>query len=198
MNCKTCLQEKPVEDFYVRADNGKLRPDCRICQYAIVVRWKNNNKERNRYLSRISHSRVKDSLNERRRKAYTYLREIYAIRHKKYNDCHKEQRASSNKLWRDKNAERIKIVAKRWYLLNPAKRREAVRRRDFSRISATPSWANRRAIVDIYNRAIELGLHVDHIVPLKHDLVCGLHVEWNLQLLTTKENRQKHNKWPWP
>ena len=43
---------------------------------------------------------------------------------------------------------------------------------------------------------------VDHIVPLKHPLICGLHNEFNLQVITAEDNRNKSNTYeiggkPW-
>ena len=68
--------------------------------------------------------------------------------------------------------------------------------------SATPPWLtddHRGEIKAIYSaanrREAETGIphHVDHIIPLKHPDVCGLHVHWNLRVLTATENLSKSN-----
>ena len=68
---------------------------------------------------------------------------------------------------------------------------------------ARPDWAVYPELyAKIYNSAREMReagkeVEVDHIVPLRSPLVCGLHVPWNLQILPRVENNKKSNKW-WP
>ena len=64
---------------------------------------------------------------------------------------------------------------------------------------ATPQWANKDKIKLLYSYAKQLteetGIEhqVDHIIPLRHPLVCGLHVEHNLQILSKSDNITKSN-----
>lgn len=58
---------------------------------------------------------------------------------------------------------------------------------------ATPKWVNFEELYRIYNECPK-GMHVDHIIPLSSDKVCGLHVPWNLQYVTPEYNSNKRNK----
>ena len=68
---------------------------------------------------------------------------------------------------------------------------------------ATPKWLTPEQKLEIrlkYRLAIELSrrlgvLHaVDHIIPLQGENVCGLHVPWNMEVITQEENLKKSNK----
>jgi 5-methylcytosine-specific restriction endonuclease McrA len=68
---------------------------------------------------------------------------------------------------------------------------------------ATPKWLTTEHKMEIrlkYRLAIELSRRtgvrhaVDHIIPLQGEEVCGLHVPWNLEVITQDENLKKSNK----
>jgi hypothetical protein len=81
-----------------------------------------------------------------------------------------------------------------YYLKNKQKVLSLSRTLHLNRKKRTPKWANLKTIYEFYkNRPI--GYHVDHIIPLNGENVCGLHVENNLQYLPINENLAKSNKW---
>ncbi len=105
-------------------------------------------------------------------------------------DAHKDKYNAHKRAHRHQateTARRRRLEFPEVHRANKAKRRAAKK-------NATPSWANFGKIVEIYKQAAGEGKHVDHIVPLQHPKVCGLHVEANLQLLTKTENLRKGNK----
>lgn len=72
--------------------------------------------------------------------------------------------------------------------------------RNASKKRATPAWADMKKMRRIYavaERMTDLtGIKhvVDHAVPLKSKIVCGLHCEHNLRVIVEEDNLKKHNK----
>lgn len=75
-------------------------------------------------------------------------------------------------------------------------------KRRATKLNATPKWLTTEdidAIKDFYVVAQMFKLytgqeyHVDHIIPLQGKNVCGLHVPWNLQVLSATDNLRKSN-----
>lgn len=123
----------------------------------------------------------------------------------KYVRNNPEARRATEKSWRARNPEAVKAYSskagKKWAAKNKAKRLVTVRARQLAKHQRTPAWADKKAIAAVYEHAArvtrETGIphEVDHIVPLQGDLISGLHVHQNLQVITRSENRSKQNRW---
>jgi hypothetical protein len=133
-------------------------------------------------------------------KCYTCSKDDY----KNWYSNNSKKRSEDFKAWVEKNkdirSEYMREYLKEWKQDNNGKVNAAVVARKHLILARTPSWANLKTIEDIYIKSSQISKstgiihHVDHIVPLQNDLVCGLHVEWNLQIITAEENLRKHNR----
>jgi hypothetical protein len=114
-----------------------------------------------------------------------------------------DKRKVADKAYRQRHPERMLAVTKAWRAKHPGIGRVYVARYFAARLQATPSWANQDKIKAIYAEAVRITkltgiMHeVDHIYPLQSKVMCGLHWEANLQIVTQHVNRSKSNRrWP--
>ena len=135
-----------------------------------------------------------------------------------WHAAHKETENARNRAWRKNNQLKANSVSALWHEKHP-ERQEGYSKTNYTRhkphfvakcakrraakLRATPPWLTKeqlRRIEDFYAEAARLqaadGIkrHVDHIYPLQGKTVCGLHVPWNLQILTSAANLRKSNK----
>lgn len=112
-----------------------------------------------------------------------------------------EKRAEQRAKYDGNDAARARKAA--WKKRNPAAVSKSTQDRNAKKLRATPSWANEFFIEEAYRlaklREKVCGgrWHVDHAVPLRSKMVCGLHVEHNLQVIPRSANTSKSNRW-WP
>lgn len=172
--CRTCQLDKSIHDFHVRSDTGRRRPVCKTCWKVKGMRWAAANPAKRRAIS-LKWAKAH----------YPYIRAKKAEYRKR--DPLRMRR------WSLENPELKKAMNRRWCQNNRGKVTASTRARQLAKIQATPKWANRYIIGLIYQLAAAFRMQVDHIIPLRHPLVCGLHVEDNLQLLTQSENARKRN-----
>lgn len=165
--CKTCNEVKDLELFPKQTS----RPDGRLSQCKSCASIRNAE----RYA--LKKESIKASAKQYREKLRLEDEAGFRARIKRYNQQKRKTDLGSL------NAFRVLSVCKR---LNNA-----------------PSWLTdeqKKLIATYYREANrltkELGVayHVDHIIPLRSKVVCGLHVPWNLQILTGSDNRKKSNK----
>ena len=169
--CTKCGDEKNLNEFpnKKRGKYGKAA-QCKACtNLANSERYKNGGKQRWANARKEWQSNNPD-------KNLSYQR--------KYRSENKEKVAASHKTWAQKNADL---------------RAASAMRRHTAKLQRRPSWASEQLIDAFHSEARRLEeltgikFHVYHIIPMQGELVSGLDVETNLQLLPAHENRAKHN-----
>lgn len=167
--CNVCRATKPLADFATRrASPDGVSSTCRVCANIRSAQWK----------------------------------EAHPGAHKQWYDENRDWKRQYFQQWRQANAERVKQGYRTWAKANKARINALIAKRNAIKLKATPPWADHSAIRAIYKEAsrltAETGIRheVDHVVPLRHPRVCGLHVAANMQILTSDENKRKSNQFP--
>lgn len=153
--------------------------------------------------------------NREHRKAYKRARrESENAINRRWKQKNKERVKEYTEKWRLENAEHIRNYSKEYSEKYPNKSREYNKKNPgkmnartakylANKKQATPPWLTTDHFKEIESFYIEakrleeldgIKRDVDHIIPLQGKKVRGLHVPWNLQILTKKENKMKSNK----
>jgi hypothetical protein len=187
--CSKCGELKPEDRYSVDRSkpSGRL-PHCKECAYANVKRWRAKNKARDA---------------ESARKWRESNPDAYRAIWKRYAEKNREALNAAYLASVRANPEKRAAVAAKWVKANPHRARGYTATRRAAKRRATSVWTNLDKVREFYESADALGMltgdwyHVDHIVPLTSPLVCGLHNEFNLQILTASQNAAKSNRhWP--
>lgn len=168
--CPKCQIIKPKQDFY--KDLGRkdgLQYSCKECK---------------KYSRKDYYWRNPEFFKEKYKEYYKKTREYHRNRLSRF----RQENPLYEPLYRSLN--RDKISAK------DARRRAA-------KLKQCPAWLSsgmKLEILGLYSKAQLLSTltgvkhHVDHIIPLQGVSVRGLHVPWNLQIITKTENLKKGNR----
>lgn len=181
--CGGCATALPLSQFYKDANKPDgLRKKCKACTNAGHRAYVGRNQHRVAEYKKSWYAPRAHEMRQKSRSRYYSNREYHI--------------AGASE-WAASNVEKVRRIKAEWKRRNPEYVTADAAKRRAIKLQAIPSWANENAILAIYEAARANSLSVDHIVPLRSPLVCGLHCEANLQLLPLVDNISKNNRhWP--
>lgn len=112
-------------------------------------------------------------------------------------------RRGEGRKYRQNHYEKCKAKTDRWLEKNMPRKLAWNNQRRAAKLNATPSWLSAIELAQIQEmydvaaaKTMQTGIcyQVDHIHPLKGNGFAGLHVPWNLRVITAADNYRKNNK----
>jgi len=209
MICKNCNCSL-LDRKYIKSKELCVKCNAKI--------WRINNIERSKEVSKNYYKLNKnnklklqkesnllnpDKRKEIARKSYLKHQKSRLEQSKKYRQANPIKYCEYVKKYQKNNKEIVRVREKNYQQKNKHLRCHYSSKYRARKLKATPKWLTKSNIEEIKNIFLDCKIktensgikhHVDHIIPLNSPIVCGLHVPWNLQIITEKQNCSKHNK----
>lgn len=171
--CNICNVSYTLNNFYKRyTKKGTLyyRASCKRCTKAQLYKYRDANKELIKQIAKNTYQKYKDKRLKKNKEYYKKNRDKLIKQALEYQKAHKYKTNAKN----------------RRYKLNKLSRTFNTCQNAINKIYR---------LCGLLNKFSSKRYHVDHIVPLHGTMVSGLHVPWNLQIITAEENYRKSNTW---
>lgn len=205
---KTAANQKYFHEVHpeMRAEYSKRcnsKPGVREKRQLVQNAWRRANPEMRRVAE--ARQRVAHPGRYKAKSARYYIahQDEVKVRSQQYAKAHPEEKRAQSAAYYVANKDKWAERDYNWQKLFPEKHAAKQAKRRANKFDASPAWANEFFIEEAYHLAklrtkvTGFKWHVDHIVPLKSKLVCGLHVETNLRVIPAVENISKSNRY-WP
>lgn len=198
--CKCCNIDKPFSEFW-KQKLGKfgVTSKCRPCANKVSSDWQKNNRIK-------ANEKLRRWRAENRDHVLAYSKEDYAKNREKrvssvveWQKRNPESKLASGAIYRAKNQSSLKM----WRHENKGLVYDHAKNRDAAMRNATPPWLSKddkMVIKLLYLASVRISKctgiahNVDHIHPLSHKSLCGLHVPANLRVIPARLNTMKKNK----
>lgn len=204
--CKICNESKELQFFHKhKSTKDGFRDRCKICR---------NKEKRKKYIKVIKADKIvsvvdserqaryyiknKEKIIERTKIYFKNNRDRYRTYAAKKYVKHKDKINSKNNKYKEKNRQNINNYQNNYYRQNRGYFNFKRAERRAYRLKATLVGFEDQ-VYEIYKKSTSLKANsglpvvVDHIIPLKHKDICGLHVPWNLQIIDKYLNSKKKN-----
>lgn len=171
--CNTCKKKKQKNEFYIRKNGNLVDHNCKSC---LLEKKKENREENYEYVRSLERAKIARNPEKYREINRRYFK----------NNQDKCNKATRDHYHRNADKERARTAIKR-----------------AERLKRIPKWLSKEdqaKIRSVYKSCRSISKktgvehHVDHIVPLQGKNVSGLHVPWNLQVISKEENLSKGNQ----
>jgi len=213
--CTKCEEPKDINLFNKHKETKDgLRPHCKKCESDLSKIYRLKNKEKLSQSAKMYYSNNSEIIKRKTNEHYHNNIDKIKVSRKIYRESNVEKLREVGRIYslenkhkikeyRRANATQIKETTRIYHKNNIDLINSITAKRRAAKLQATPKWLTMEQLTQIrlfYREAKELekldGIkrHVDHIIPLQGEKVRGLHVPWNLQILTAAENISKKNK----